>query len=318
MQISRGLRLVKHNGLFNSLTANIKKHPWLYVMAVPVLAFYIIFHYMPMYGALIAFKNYVPAKGILGSPWAPMYGLQHFYSFLAGPYFGRLLRNTLLLSIYDILFNFTASILFAILLNELRSEKYRKVVQTLTYLPHFISIMVVCGLINTFVGREGLINDFIAFFGGERSNLLADPDKFRPLFIVSNIWQGIGWNSIVYLAALTNVDQQIYEAATIDGAGKLRKIWNVTMPGIMPTIIIMFILRMGTLLTVGYEKIILLYNPLTYETADVISSFVYRRGLIENNYSFSAAVGLLNSFVNFAMVWLTNAVIRQVSDTSLW
>ena len=268
-----------------------------------------------MYGAVIAFKNFIPAKGIIGSPWI---GFEHFRNFLTGPYFFRLLRNTLLISGYDILFNFTSSIIFAILLNEIRCERYKKLVQTFTYLPHFISTMVVCGLISTFVGREGLINDIVAFFGGERANLLSDPSKFRTIFVTSNIWQGIGWNSIVYLAALTNVDQQLYEAATIDGAGKFKKILNVTIPGIMPTIIVMFILRMGTVLTVGYEKIILLYNPLTYETADVISSFVYRRGLMESDYSFSAAVGLLNSIVNFAMVILTNTISRKLNDTGLW
>ncbi len=308
----------KKQSFFASLLLNIKKHPWLYIMAIPVVAFYIVFHYMPMYGAIIAFKNFVPAKGITGSPWADMAGFAHFHTFLTGPFFLRLLKNTVLISGYDILFSFTSSIIFAILLNELRCEKYKKAVQTFTYLPHFISTMVVCGLINTFVGREGLINDIIALFGGERGNLLADPAKFRTIYIVSNIWQGIGWNSIVFLAALTNVDPQLYEAATIDGAGKLKKIWYVTIPGIIPTIVVMFILRMGTILTVGYEKIILLYNPLTYETADVISSFVYRRGLMESDYSFSSAVGLLNSIVNFAMVVLTNTISRKLNDTSLW
>lgn len=318
MQRSQQIQSAGKQSFFASLLINIKKHPWLYVMAIPVLAYYIIFHYMPMYGAVIAFKNFVPAKGILGSPWADMCGFQHFHSFLTGPFFFRLLRNTFLLSGYDVLFNFTSSILFAILLNELRCERYKKAVQTFTYLPHFISTMVVCGLINTFVGREGLINDIVAMFGGERANLLADPAKFRPVFIISNIWQSIGWNSIVYLAALTNIDQELYEAATIDGAGKLKKIIHVTIPGIMPTIIVMFILRMGTILSVGYEKIILLYNPLTYDTADVISSFVYRRGLVESDYSFSAAVGLLNSVVNFVMVILTNTISRKLNDTSLW
>lgn len=308
----------KRRSFVASLLLNIKKHPWLYIMAVPVLAFYVIFHYMPMYGAIIAFKNFVPSKRIIGSPWAGMFGFEHFYDFLTGPYFFRLLRNTVLLSVYDIIFNFPAAIIFAILLNELRRERYKKLVQTVTYLPHFISIMVVCGLINTFVSSEGLINDVIAMFGGSRTNFLADPSKFRAIFIISNIWQGIGWNSIIYLAALTNVDQQLYEAAAIDGAGKLRKIWSVTIPAIMPTIIIMFILRMGTILSVGYEKIILLYNPLTYETADVISSFVYRRGLMDNDYSFSAAVGLLNSVINFAMVIITNTLSKKLNETSLW
>ena len=315
MQVSKNIKMAKKQSFFASLLLNIKKHPWLYLMAIPVLMFYVVFHYMPMYGAVIAFKNFIPAKGIIGSPWI---GFEHFRNFLTGPYFFRLLRNTLLISGYDILFNFTSSIIFAILLNEIRCERYKKLVQTFTYLPHFISTMVVCGLISTFVGREGLINDIVAFFGGERANLLSDPSKFRTIFVTSNIWQGIGWNSIVYLAALTNVDQQLYEAATIDGAGKFKKILNVTIPGIMPTIIVMFILRMGTVLTVGYEKIILLYNPLTYETADVISSFVYRRGLMESDYSFSAAVGLLNSIVNFAMVIFTNTISRKLNDTGLW
>ena len=175
MQVSKNIKMVKKQSFFASLLLNIKKHPWLYIMAIPVLVFYIIFHYMPMYGAIIAFKNFVPAKGITGSPWI---GFQHFESFLTGPYFFRLLRNTLLISGYDILFSFTSSIVFAILLNELRCEKYKKLVQTFTYLPHFISTMVVCGLISTFVGREGLINDIIAFFGGERLNFLAEPSKF--------------------------------------------------------------------------------------------------------------------------------------------
>jgi len=223
-----------------------------------------------------------------------------------------------MISFYDILFTFPAPILFALLLNEVRCEPFKRTVQTLTYLPHFISLMVVCGLIKTFVGTDGLINDILVFFGGTRSNLLTKPELFRPIYIISNIWQQIGWDSILYLAALSGIDPQLYEAATIDGASRFSKMWHVTLPGILPTVVIMLILKLGSLFSVGYEKIILLYSEMTYETADVISSFVYRRGIIDTDYSFSTAVGLMNSIVNFIVIYLANFVSRRVGETSLW
>ena len=294
------------------------KHKYLYFMALPVFLFYLVFHYFPMYGTIIAFKNFTPAQGVFNSPWASSGGLAHFINFISGPFFWRLLRNTLLISAYDIIFTFPTAIIFAILLNEVRCNPFKRVVQTVTYLPHFISMVVVCGLINVFVNSDGFINDLIVLFGGERSYLLANPKMFRPIYIVSNIWHQFGWNSIVYIAALTNVDREQYEAAKIDGAGVIRQMINVTLPGIMPTIVTMFILRMGQVLMVGYEKVILLYNSATLETADVISSFVYRQGLEASDYSYSTAVNLMNSVVNFLMVFLTNTISRKVSETSLW
>jgi len=294
------------------------KHKYLYFMALPVFLFYLIFHYFPMYGTIIAFKNFSPALGVFNSPWASSGGLAHFINFISGPFFWRLLRNTLLISAYDIIFTFPTAIIFAILLNEVRCNPFKRVVQTVTYLPHFISMVVVCGLINVFVNSDGFINDLIVLFGGERSYLLANPKMFRPIYIASNIWHQFGWNSIVYIAALTNVDREQYEAAKIDGAGIIRQMISVTLPGIMPTIVTMFILRMGQVLMVGYEKVILLYNSATLETADVISSFVYRQGLEASDYSYSTAVNLMNSVVNFLMVFLTNTISRKVSETSLW
>lgn len=297
------------------ITADIKRHFCIYLLALPVIAFYILFHYIPMYGALIAFQDYIPAKGMLESAWV---GAKHFISFFQDPYFFRILKNTLSISLLSILFGFPAPIIFALLLNEVRSSAFKRTVQTLTYLPHFISTMVICGMIATFVGRNGFINDIIAALGGERSNLLARPEMFRPVYILSDIWQGIGWGSIIYLSALAGIDPELYEAAEMDGASKIKQIWHVTLPCILPTIVIMLILRMGSLLSVGYEKIILLYNSMTYETADVISSYVYRRGLQEANYSYSAAVGLFNSFVNFFVIFVSNSISRRVGETSLW
>lgn len=307
-----------HMSFMLRLKEDIKKHPYVYLLAVPVLVYFIAFNYIPMFGLIVAFKDYVPIKGVFASDWAGMCGLENFVEFIRDPYFFRIVRNTLLISLYDIVFGFPAPIIFALLLNEIRCEKFKKTVQTITYLPHFISIMVVCGMITAFVGRDGFINDIIVFFGGERSNLLTRPEMFRPVYIISGIWQGIGWGSILYLAALAGIDAQLYEAAAIDGAGVLRKIWHVSIPGILPTVIIMLILKLGTLLSVGYEKIILLYSEATYETADVISSYVYRRGIINTDYSFSAAVGLMNSVVNFIVIFIANRLSRRLTETSLW
>ncbi len=286
-----------------------------YMLLLPIVLFYIIFMYMPMYGAVIAFMDYSPALGITGSHWV---GLKYFKEFFSSPYFGQVVGNTLIISFYDILFGFPAPIILALLLNEVGCEWYKKVVQTLTYLPYFISVVVICGLIRNFVATDGLINNIIEMFGGKAENLLMKKEAFRSIFVSSNIWQGIGWNSIIYLAALSAVDAELYEAATIDGAGRLRQVFSVTIPSIMPTIVIMLILRIGSVMSVSSDKIILLYNELTYETADVISSFVFRKGITEYNYSFSTAVGLFNSVINFILIVLANKLSRRLSDTSLW
>ena len=254
------------------------KQKELYLIVLPVLLYYLLFHYKPMYGLIIAFMDYSPRRGISGSTWV---GLQHFMNFFQSIYFKRLLGNTLKISLATIVFGFPAPIILALLMNELRSKKFARVTQTITYMPHFISTVVICSMI-------------------------------------SDIWQGVGWGSIVYLAALTAVDTELYEAAQIDGAGRWKQMLHITLPGIMPTIIIMLIMRLGQVMSVGYEKIILLYNEGIYETADVISTYVYRMGLVDRQYSFSAAVGLFNSVVNFLLVILANRFSKKVSDTSLW
>ncbi len=297
------------------IKTDIIRNKYIYIMALPVVAYYIIFHYAPMYGAIIAFKEFNPALGIMGSPWV---GFKHFKSFFEGVYFWRLVRNTLLISVYSLIWGFPAPIILALLLNEVKNKYFKRTVQTVSYLPHFISLVVVCGIIKDFTSTDGVINDIIEFLGGERTNFLMIPEWFRPIYVGSGIWQEVGWGSIIYLAAITNIDPQLYEAATIDGASRWKQTWHITLPGIVPTIVILLILRLGGLMSVGFEKIILLYNSATMETADVISSYVYRRGLLDFDYSFSAAVGLFNSVINLILITSANRLSRKVSETSLW
>ncbi|MFI2857735.1 ABC transporter permease [Paenibacillus sp. JSM ZJ436] len=284
-------------------------------MMIPVIAYYVIFQYGPMYGAIIAFKDYSPMKGVMDSEWV---GLAHFQSFFESYYFWRILKNTLILSLYSLCFEFPAPIILALLINEVRNKRFKSIVQSVTYMPHFISLIVICGIIKDFTNSGGLINTFITYLGGDGQAMLQKPELFRSIYIISDIWQGMGWTSIIYLAALMNVDQEQFEAARIDGAGRLRQIWNISIPGILPTIIIMLILRIGNLLSVGFEKIILLYNPAIYDTADVISTFVYRKGLLEFGWSYSAAVGLFNSVVNLILLVLANRLSKKFSENSLW
>lgn len=294
------------------------RHVWIYVMALPVFVYVLIFFYYPMYGTILAFRDYVPRLGILGSPWA---GLDNFVSFFKSAYFERLLCNTLIISGLTLVCNFIAPIVFALFLNEIRGTRLKRTVQTATYLPHFISMVVVCGLLTMFLSKEGLVNQLLILFGMSRDqakNFLANPDYFRTIYVISDVWQKFGWGSIVYIAAITNIDSQLYEAAAVDGAGRFRKMWNVTLPGIAPTAIIMLIMAVGGLMNLGHEKIILLYNPQTYVKADVIASFVYRRGIVENSYSFATAVGLFNTAINFVLVMAANKISKTVSETRLW
>ena len=303
-------------GFRRRLAKTLSQNKYLFIMITPVVLYYAIFCYGPIYGAIIAFKDFDVSKGIWGSPWV---GLKHFITFFQGPYFIRTLVNTLLISLYTILFGFPAPIIFALLLNEVGSQKFKRVVQTVTYLPHFISMVVICGMIHTFVARNGIITDLFVALGGERGNLLVKPEYFRTIFVGSGIWQTFGWGSIVYLSALSNVDVQQYEAAELDGAGRFQKMWHITLPALLPTIVVMFIMRVGHVMTVGFEKIILLYNPNTYDTADVISSFVYRKGLGESHqYSFTTAVGLFTSVVNFVLVVSFNFLSKKLTANSLW
>jgi len=304
-----------HPSVWQTIRSDLKRHWPIYLMALPVIAYYTIFHYGPMYGLQIAFKDFSPAKGIWGSAWV---GFRHFESFFNGIYFWRLLRNTVLINLYELLFGFPASIVLALLLNEIRQAIFKRVVQTISYLPHFISIVVVAGMMVDFLGRTGLVNQILGSFGVEPIDFLKEAGWFRFLFVSSGIWQGIGWGSIIYLAAIATIDPTLYEAARMDGASRWKQTIHITIPGIMPTITILFILNMGSMLTVGSEKVLLLYNPLTYETADVISTYVYRKGVLEASYSFTVAVGLFNSVVSFILIVAANSISKRVSENKLF
>jgi putative aldouronate transport system permease protein len=292
------------------------RNKYLYMMVVPVVAYYLIFHYLPMYGAVIAFKQFNIARGIWDSPWV---GFKHFQDFFESYYFWRVIRNTLLINLYSLIFGFPAPIILALLLNEVRAALFKKLIQTAAYLPHFISLIVICGMIIDFVSRDGLINDIIVWFGGERSALLSVSDNFRAIYITSGIWQEIGWGSIIYLAALSGINPELYEAAKVDGAGRWRQLLSITFPGLLPIILILLILKIGHMMDVGFEKIILLYNPTTYETADVISSYVYRKGLSGSyEYSSSAAIGLFQSLINFSLLISANWLTKKMNGSGLW
>ncbi len=284
-------------------------------MFLPILAYYLIFHYAPMFGVAIAFENYKPALGILRSKWV---GLENIQAFLTGRYAWRTIRNTLLISVLSILFGFPAPILFALLLNELRSKGYKKVVQTISYMPHFISMVVVCGLIRLFTNSDGLINQIAGLFGQNYGNLLTKNAYYRPIYIISGIWQTVGWGSIIYLATLSSVDPTLYEAAAIDGAGRFRRVVHVTLPALVPVIMVQLIMRIGHIMSVGYEKTLLLYNSSIYETSDLISTYVYRYGLEGGKDSVGAAVGLFNSIINIIILVAANWGSRKLTEESLW
>lgn len=294
---------------------DLKRNKFIYLLALPIIAYYGIFHYGPMYGLLMAFKDFSIADGIWGSRWI---GFDHFENFFNSYYFGRLIRNTILINIYELLFAFPAPILLALLLNEIRGRIFKRTVQTISYLPHFISIVVVVGMMFDFLARDGLINQLLGFFGIDSIPFMSEPGWFRTLFVGSGIWQGLGWGSIIYLAAISTIDPTLYEAAKMDGAGRFKQVLHITIPGIMPTIVIMFILNMGSMMSVGSEKVLLMYSPLTYETADVISTFVYRRGVLDSDYGFTTAVGLFNSIVSFILLVASNTISKRVSEHKLW
>lgn len=292
------------------------RYKYLYLFfALPVVVYYIVFKYVPLYGLQIAFRDYKVTRGMWGSDWV---GLTHFIKFFGNVYFQRLIQNTLSISLLDLFFGFPAPIIFALLLNEFNNRFFKKAVQTITYLPHFVSTVVICGLLVSFSASDGLFNIIIEFFGGTRSDLLMKSGAFRPIYIASNVWSSFGWGSILYFSALANVDQEQYEAAYMDGASRFQRMLHITLPGIMPTIVIQFILKIGGLMSVGSEKILLLYSPVTYDVADVVSTYVYRKGLIDFDFSYSAAVGIFNSLINITLLITANKLSRRVNDTSLW
>ena len=304
-----------HPSFGSRLLRDLKYNKLLWIMAIPLVAYYILFHYLPMYGILMAFQDYNVFRGFAGSKWV---GLKHFESFFNSIYCWRVIRNTLLISGYTLIFGFPAPIILALLMNELRHDGYKRFVQTVTYMPHFISLVVFCGMIVTFFAKDGLVNDLLAVFGIQRQSYLLDNRYYRTIYVGTGIWKNIGWNSIVYMAAISRVSQELYEACTIDGGNRFTRLWHVTLPQITPTIVTLFILNVGKLMSEGAQKTILLYSAGTYETADIISSYVYRRGIVSAEYSFGTAVGLFNNVINCVLVLITNTISRKLTEVSLW
>jgi len=301
---------------WKKLRRNIWRDRYLFLLIAPVVVYYIVFHYVPMYGATIAFKEFAPGKGIFGSPWV---GFENFRTFFNSFYFERIVRNTVLLSLYTLLWGFPVPIIFALLLNELRNQAFKRSVQTISYLPHFISVVVVAGMIVKFVSpNNGVINKGLGVIGIGPIDFLSKPEWFRTIFVSSEIWQGFGWGAIIYLAALAGIDPSLYEASDVDGATRWQKMIFVTIPSLIPVMVILLILNVGNLMVVGFEKVLLLYSPSTYETSDVIQTYIYRRGIISADYSLAAAIGLFNSTINLILLVAVNRLARRFSETSLW
>lgn len=287
----------------------------LYVFLLPALTYFFIFHYIPMYGVQIAFKDYFANLGIFGSPWV---GFEHFERFFNSYYFWRLLKNTIILNAYGLLL-FPLPIIFALSLNELKNGAFKKWTQTLTYAPHFISVVVVVGMLIAFLDPvTGLANHAIRWLGFESIPFLTSPDWFRHIYIWSGQWQTLGWSTIIYLAALAGINPELHEAAKVDGATRLQRILRINLPGIMPTIVVLFILNMGNFMQIGFEKVLLMQNTLNSETSDIIQTFVYETGLLEGRYSFAAAIGLFESAINIVLLITVNQIARKVSENSLW
>ena len=296
----------------------LKRDRWLYlIMALP-LAYYVLFCYYPMYGVTLAFKQYKPKLGIIGSPWASQNGMKYVLQVVNDPYFWTVFKNTIVLNLANLLITFPAPIILALLLNEVSSSAYKRVVQTVTYLPHFLSTVVVVGMMNVMFNSSGIVNQAIAAMGGDKIAFLNDAQYFRPMYIGSNIWQGIGWDSIIFLSALAGLDMELYEAARIDGAGRWKQTLHITIPGILPTIIIMLILAMGRIMNVSYQKILLMMTGSNQSVSDVISTYVYRRGITKADFSYATAVNLFQSLVSLFFVGVTNYISRRTSETSLW
>lgn len=299
-----------------SLLSKLKDGKYLLIMVLPAVIYYILFKYIPMWGVLISFKRYSPFKGFWGSDWV---GLQQFRVFFQSPFWWRCVRNTLILSLYSIVFGFPAPIIFALILNDVKSVRFKKLAQTVSYMPHFLSTVVVVGLFYMFLSpNTGPVQKLIVALGGAKGDFFAQAKYFRTIYITSGIWQSTGWGAIIYLAALTNISPSLYESATIDGANKFQQLRYITIPSIIPTIVIMLLLRLGNILGVGFEKAFLLQNDANHETSDVIETLVYRTGISGGNYSYGTAIGLLTSVINLCFLFVFNSISKKISETSLW
>ena len=314
------IKLSQHYNQKKSVRHRISHHihrDWqIYTLLIPAIIAVIIFHYVPMYGAQIAFRNFKVSQGIWGSDWV---GLENFFRFFKQYNFWNIIGNTIGIKIYALVLGFPIPIILALALNESRNVRYKKLVQTVSYIPHCISTVVVCGMLILFLNKGvGLINNLVSLLGGERSDYLNQPKYFSTIYVLSEIWQHTGWNSILYISALSTVSNELVEAAYIDGASRIRKIISIDLPCIMPTIIIILILTCGQLLNIGYEKILLLQTDLNIDASEVLSTYVYREGLVNGQYSYSTAIGLFNSVVSFILLLSVNWFSHKVSDTSLW
>ncbi|OZV84048.1 protein lplB [Micromonospora echinospora] len=287
----------------------------LYSLAVLPLLFFLVFRYLPMAGNVIAFRRFEPGGSIFGERWV---GLRYVRMFLADPTFWEVFTNTLVLGALTLLFCFPLPIVLALLLNEVRARRLKRIVQSVSYLPHFLSIVIVAAMVMQLLSVDGTVNQIVGAFGGEEVPFLQRPEWFRTVYVSSEVWQTVGWGTILYLAALTTIDDDLYEAARIDGANRWRQTWHVTLPGIRPTMVTLLILNIGTFMAVGFEKILLLYNPLTYPTADVISTYLYRMGFESSNFSYAAAIGLFEALIGLVLVLTANTISRRAVGTSLW
>ncbi len=294
----------------------LRNNKYLYLMFLPFLIWYLLFAYMPMGGMVIAFQKYDIVKGIMGSKWL---GLENFRALFKDPYFFRLLKNTLLINVFGLIFGFPLPIILAIAFNEIRLKRFKKVTQTISYLPHFISSVVVMSMVIHFLSPDGgVVNGIRNLFGLESIFFLQIPKYFKTIFISTGIWQGTGFSAILYMAALTGISKEQYEAATVDGAGKFKQMLYITLPNLAPTIVVMLLINLGSILNVGHERIILLYNPAIYETADVFNSYVYREGIMGFRYSYAQAVTLFQNLVGFFLVFTANKITRKLDGTTLW
>ncbi|WP_461218857.1 ABC transporter permease [Lapidilactobacillus salsurivasis] len=293
------------------------KQNWqLYILILPAFLSFLIFSYIPMYGILIAFKDYVPTLGIWGSPWV---GFKYFKQFFDSYYFWDLIRNTIGIQVYGLIVGFPLPIILALALNEMKDGFWKKFAQTVTYAPNFISIVVMGGMLIAFLDPStGIINHALGFFGVKPIAFMSDPKWFKTVYVLSGVWQGTGWGSVIYLAALAGVDPSLHEAAIVDGASRVQRIWHINLPAIVPTMVILLIMNVGSLFSMGYEKILLLQNPLNMSSSNVIATFVYSQGLINGQYSYAAAVGLFNAAINAVLLISVNAIARRVSENSLW
>ncbi|NBK21777.1 MAG: sugar ABC transporter permease [Spirochaetia bacterium] len=288
----------------------------LFLLLLIPLAWYVVFKYIPMYGLQIAFRRFNPTLGITGSPWV---GMKYFNQFFDSYYFWEIIYNTISLSVYQLLLGFPIPIFLALLVNEIQGNRLKKTLQNITYIPHFLSVVVVVSMLNLFSNVDyGIFNRFLGLFGVPAADYMAKAQYFQTLFVFSTVWQSMGFNSIIYIAALSAIDSSLYEAATIDGCSRFQKITNISLPCLLPTILILFIMRMGSLMEVGFEKVLLMQNPINMSSSEIISTFIYKNGIQQGQFSYSAAVGLFNSLINFGLLILANSLVKKFTKTGLW